>query len=73
MKERKKLFQNHEFCTKGKVHIMSLLHKGNVDIMDIWKKGSFKTQEVGRKIFPLRNFHDMLSIKIGDLSVLRKQ
>ena len=38
MKERKKLFQNHEFCTKGKVHIMSLLHKGNVDIMDIWKK-----------------------------------
>ena len=38
MKERKKLFQNHEFCTKGKVHIMSLLHKRNVDIMDIWKK-----------------------------------
>ena len=38
MKERKKLFQNHEFCTKGKVHIMSLLHKGNGDIMDIWKK-----------------------------------
>ena len=38
MKERKKLVQNHEFCTKGKVHIMSLLHKGNVDIMDIWKK-----------------------------------
>ena len=38
MKERKKLFQNHEFCTKGKVHIMSLLHKENGDIMDIWKK-----------------------------------
>ena len=38
MKERKKLFQKHEFCTKGKVHIMNLLDKGNVDIMDIWKK-----------------------------------
>ena len=73
MKERKKLFQKHEFCTKGKVHIMNLLDKGNVDIMDIWKKGdSFKTREVGRNIFPLQNFHDMLSIKAGDLSVLRK-
>ena len=36
MKERKKLLQNHELCTKGKVHIINFLDEENVDIVDIW-------------------------------------
>ena len=34
MKERKKLLQNHELCTKGKVHITNFSDKENVDVMD---------------------------------------
>ena len=34
MKERKKLLQKHELCTKGKVHIMNLSGEESVDIMD---------------------------------------
>ena len=37
MKERKKLLQNHELCTKGKVHIINFLDEKNVDIVDIWE------------------------------------
>ena len=38
MKEKKKLLQKHELCTKGKVHIMNFLDEENVDIMDFWIK-----------------------------------
>ena len=37
MKERKKLLQKYELCTKGKVHIMSFLDEENVGIMDFWE------------------------------------
>ena len=37
MKERKKLLQKHELCTKGKVHIMNFSDEENVDIMDFWE------------------------------------
>ena len=37
MKERKKLLQKHEFCTKRKIHIMNFSDKENVDIMDFWE------------------------------------
>ena len=37
MRERKKLSQKHELCTKSKVHIMNFLDKRNVDIMDFWE------------------------------------
>ena len=38
MKERKKLSQKRELCTKGKVHIMIFLDEENVDIMDFWEE-----------------------------------
>ena len=53
MKERRKLFQKHEFCTKAKVHIMNFWDKGNVEYYGFLKKRrSFSTQEVGIKILP---------------------
>ena len=36
-KERKKLSQKHEHCTKGKAHIMNFLDEENIDIIDFWK------------------------------------
>ena len=40
MKERKKLLQIHDLCTKEKVHIMKFSDVENVDIMDFseWKE-----------------------------------
>ena len=49
MKERKKLLQNHELCTKEKVHIMNFLDEEKLSER---KRRSFSTQEVGRKICP---------------------
>ena len=37
MRERKKLSQKYELCTKSKVYITIFLDKGNVDIVDFWK------------------------------------
>ena len=37
MKERKKLLQKYELCTKGKVHIMNFSDEENVDNMDFWE------------------------------------
>ena len=34
MKEKKKLLQKHELCTKGKIYIMNLWHEENADTMD---------------------------------------
>ena len=38
MKERKKLSQKRELCTKGKVHLMIFLDEENVDIIDFWEE-----------------------------------
>ena len=37
MKERKKLLQNYELCTKGKVYIINFPDEENVEIMDFWE------------------------------------
>ena len=37
MKEKKKLLQKHELCTKGKVHIMNFSDEENVDIVNLWE------------------------------------
>ena len=37
MKERKKLLQKHELCTKGKVHVMNFSDEENANIMDFWE------------------------------------
>ena len=41
MKERKKLSQNRELSTQGKLNFVDFLDKGNVDIMDFWERKSW--------------------------------
>ena len=41
MKEGKKLSQNRELSSQGKLNFVDFLDKGNVDIMDFWERKSW--------------------------------